>query len=86
LTLRPCRRRRLSGVVLECRHGQRPGSCRRLARVSRSSDFRNSAAVASMGLFLRLRGDFHISRDLTLDRGMFYGLAAWELVPRRGGA
>jgi hypothetical protein len=49
-------------------------------------DFRNSAAVASLGLFLRLRGDFHISRGLTLDRGMFYGLAAWELVPRRGGA
>jgi hypothetical protein len=55
-------------------------------RVSRLSDFRNSAAVASLGLFLRLRGDFHISRDLTLDRGMFYGLAAWEFVPRRGGA
>ena len=40
-----------------------------------------AAAVASLGLFLRLRGDFHISRHLTLDRGMFYGLAAWELVP-----
>lgn len=40
------------------------------------------AAVASLGLFLRLRGDFHLSRDLTLDRGMFYGLAAWELVPQ----
>jgi hypothetical protein len=76
----------LSGTAFECRHGQRPGSCRRLARLSHSSDFRNSAAVASLGLFLRLRGDFHISRDLTLDRGMFYGLAAWELVPRRGGA
>ena len=40
------------------------------------------AAVASLGLFLRLHGDFHVSRDLTLDRGMFYGLAAWELVPQ----
>jgi hypothetical protein len=40
------------------------------------------AAVASLGLFLRLRGDFHVSRDLTLDRGMFYGLAAWELIPQ----
>jgi hypothetical protein len=40
-----------------------------------------AAAVASLGLFLRLRGDFHISRHLTLDRGMFYSLAAWELVP-----
>jgi hypothetical protein len=39
-------------------------------------------ALASLGLFLRLRGDFHVSRDLTLDRGMFYGLAAWELVPQ----
>jgi len=40
-----------------------------------------AAAVTSLGLFLRLRGDFHISGHLRLDRGMFYGLAAWELVP-----
>jgi hypothetical protein len=40
-----------------------------------------AAAIASLGLFLRLRGDFHISRHLTLDRGMFYEFAARELLP-----
>jgi hypothetical protein len=47
----------------------------------RGNPMPSAAAVASLGLFLRLRGDYHVSRDLTLDRGMFYGLAAWELVP-----
>jgi hypothetical protein len=47
----------------------------------RGNPMRPAAAVASLGLFLRLRGDFHIGRHLTLDRGMFYETAAWELLP-----
>lgn len=43
-----------------------------------------SEAVGLIGLYLRAQGDYRITRDYGFDRGMFYWVAARELLPEAG--